>query len=267
MDTTNIWGITGNWAEIYHTCFVPTLIAPWVDHTLALAALRPGERLLDVACGTGAVTLPAAEIVGQTGQVVGLDPNPEALAVARRVNGQNGGGKIEWREGVADSLPFADGSFDCVTCQFGAMFFSERVAALKEMRRVLATGGRLVLTTWGPLDRNLGNAAMAQAWKARVSPEHAAKLNPPHSLSDPAEMGRLLHDAGYTQIDVQKQAARARFASPQALVCGYGALIELTADESLRDALCGDVAQLLDAYCGAKGLDYPTEAVLAGACR
>lgn len=60
MGVTNVWGITGNWAEIYHTCFVPTIIAPWVERTLALAAPQPGERLLDVACGTGAVTLCAA---------------------------------------------------------------------------------------------------------------------------------------------------------------------------------------------------------------
>jgi len=60
VGVTNVWGITGNWAEIYHTCFVPTIIAPWVERTLALAAPQPGERLLDVACGTGAVTLRAA---------------------------------------------------------------------------------------------------------------------------------------------------------------------------------------------------------------
>lgn len=267
MSTTTIWSISGNWAEIYHACFVPTLIAPWVGRTLALAAPRPGERLLDVACGTGAVTLRAAQIIGPNGQVVGLDLSPEALGVARSVNGQVGGATIEWREGSADSLPFADGSFDVATCQFGAMFFPDRVAALQEMRRVLAPGGRIAVTTWGPLDKNLGNAAMAQAWRERVSPEHAAKLDPPHSLSDPAEVRRLLAAAGFAQIAAQTQAGRARFASSQALVCGYGALSGLAADESLRDTLYTDVARLLDAYCSAEGLDYPTEGILARACR
>lgn len=263
MNTTNVWGVCGNWAEIYHTCFVPSLIRPWVARTLALAAPQPGGRLLDVACGTGAVTRQAAQIVGPTGQVIGLDPSPEALAVARSVNGQNGGATIEWREGVADCLPFADGSFDVVTCQFGAMFFPDRVAALKEMGRVLAPGGRLALTTWGPLNKNLGNAAMAQAWGERVGAEQAAKLQPPHSFNDPAEMDRLLREAGFAQIDVQRQAGRGCFSSIQALVCSYGALSELDADESLRDALCADVARLLDGYCSADGLDFPTEAVLA----
>lgn len=218
-----------------------------------------------MACGTGAVTLPAAQVAGPSGRVIGLDLSPEALAVARTVNGPNGGATIEWREGSAESLPFADGSFNMATCQFGAMFFPDRVAALKEMRRVLAPGGRLALTTWGSQDRNLGNAAMAQAWKERVSAEHAAKLNPPHSLSDPAEVRGLLAAAGFAQIDVQTQADRARFISPQVLVCGYGALSGLEADESLRDALCADVARMLDVYCGPDGLDYPTEGVLAWA--
>jgi hypothetical protein len=75
----------------------------------------------------------------------------------------------------------------------------------------------------------------------------------------------LLTAAGFAQIDAQTQAGRARFASPQALVCGYGALSGLAADESLRDALCADVARLLQAYCSAEGLDYPTEGILARA--
>jgi hypothetical protein len=80
-------------------------------------------------------------------------------------------------------------------------------------------------------------------------------------------VGRLLQGAGFEQIDVKIEAGRARFASPQALVCGYGALSGLEADTALRDALCADVARLLDAYCGAQGLDYPTEGVLAQARR
>ncbi len=117
MDASNVWGITGNWAEIYHAYFVPSITAPWSARTLARAMPRPGERLLDVACGTGTVTHQAAQIVGPMGQVVGLDIDAEALAVARSVNGQNGGATIEWREASVESLPFADGSFDVVTCR------------------------------------------------------------------------------------------------------------------------------------------------------
>ncbi|MCE7988798.1 MAG: methyltransferase domain-containing protein [Caldilinea sp. CFX5] len=267
MDTTNVWGISGNWAEVYHACFVPTLINPWVAKTTVLAAPRPGERVLDVACGTGVVTRQAAEAVGPTGRVVGLDLSPEALAVACRVNERSNGAVIEWREGSAEKLPFADGCFDVVFCQLGLMFFPDRVAALREMRRVLAPAGRISLMTWGPLDKNLGNAAMAQAWRARVGTEQAAKLNPPHALPDPAAVSRLLQEAGFAQVVAQTAAGRAHFSSPEALVCGYGALSGLAADAALRDVLCVDVARLLQAYYGTEGLDYPTEGVLAQARR
>lgn len=267
MDATNVWGIAGNWAEIYHACFAPTVIAPWVAKTLALADPQPGERVLDVACGSGEVTRRAAQLVGPAGRVVGLDLSPEMLAVARSVNGRDGGAAIEWREAPADALPFADGSFDVVTCQLGLMFFPDRVAALKEMRRVLAPGGRLALMTWGPREKCPGNAAMAQAWGEHIGAEQAAKLQPAHSLSDPAEVGRLLQAAGYAQVVVQTQTARARFASPQALVCGYSAMSSLQVDAAMRDALCATVARRLLAYCSDDGLDYPTEGVLARACQ
>lgn len=265
MGTANIWNITGNWAEIYHSCFVPTIIAPWPARTLALAAPQPGEQLLDVACGTGALTHDAAQAVGPMGRVVALDLSPEALAVARLAKRQAGGAEIEWREGAAEHLPFENGSFDVVTCQLGLMFFPDQAAALKEMRRVLAPHGRLALMTWGTLENNPGNAAIAQAWRAWVGEEQAARFNSPHSLSDPAAVRNLLQVAGFAQIDAYAQKDRARFASPRALVCSYGALTGLDADLALCDALCADVTRLLGGYCRPEGLECPTEGVLVRA--
>lgn len=265
MNASTTWGITGNWAEIYHSCFVPTIIAPWVERTLVLAAPRLGERLLDVACGTGAVTRQAAQAVGPAGQVVGLDISPEALVVARDVNRRNGGATIEWREGSADALPFADGSFDVVTCQLGLMFFPDRVAALKEMRRVLARGGRVAVMTWEALERCPGHAAMAQVWGQYFGAAQAAKFQPMHSLHDPAAVRALLGAAGLTEVEVRTQMGSAHFPSPRALACSYGALAGLEADAATRDALCADLARLLQDYCDDDGLDYPIVAVLARA--
>jgi ubiquinone/menaquinone biosynthesis C-methylase UbiE len=267
MDAKSVWGISGNWAEIYHSCFVPTIIAPWVERTLALAAPRPGERLLDVACGTGAVTRQAARNVGPTGQVVGLDLSPEALAVARSLNGPEGSATIEWREGAADALPFADGSFDVVTCQLGLMFFPERVAALREMRRVLTQNGRLALMTWGARDRCPGQSAVVQIWVRHLGAEQADNWTTMHSLNDPAQVRMLLEDAGFAETDAQTQVGNVHFASPQELVCSYGALKGDVVDAPVYAALCEDADQLLKPYCSAEGLDYPIEAVLAWACR
>lgn len=267
MKTSEIWGITGNMAEVYHACFVPTIIAPWAPKTLARVAPSAGERVLDVACGTGALTRLAAQVVGPGGRAVGLDLNPEMLAVARTVRRRAASAVIEWHEGSADALPFDDASFDIVTCQFGLMFFPDRAAALREMRRVLVKGGRIAVMTWGALEKCAGNAAMARAWRDHVDEAQAARFAPPHSLNDPREVHSLLRSAGFTRVEADSHGGRAHFSSTQALACSYGALSGLQADAATRTAICRSVARQLAPYCSPRGLDFPVEAVLASACR
>src|SRR3546814_10148611 len=115
------------------------------------AALREGERVLDVACGTGVVTRLASEQVGATGAVAGLDVNPGMLAVARAATPE--GMSIEWHEANAEAMPLPDASFDVVLCQLGLQFMPDRQAALREMRRVLVDGGRLAFNVPGPMPR------------------------------------------------------------------------------------------------------------------
>jgi ubiquinone/menaquinone biosynthesis C-methylase UbiE len=134
-------------ANPYEALFVPALFRQWASKVADTAAIHRGQRVLDVACGTGILAREAASRVGAAGHVVALDPNPGMLAVATRL-----APGVEWREGVAESLPFPDGSFDAVVSQFGLMFFRDRRQALREMRRVLAGGGRLVVAVWISLD-------------------------------------------------------------------------------------------------------------------
>ena len=118
-------------AEIYESFFVPALSAPWAEDLLRRTAPRPGERVLDVACGTGIVARRVAPRVGPTGRVVGVDPNLGMLAVARAAAAAEGV-SIEWREGRAEALPVEDAAFDLVCCQVALMFFEDRAAALRE---------------------------------------------------------------------------------------------------------------------------------------
>src|SRR5437870_13920614 len=115
---------------------VPAMLASWVPALLDLVALKPGERLLDVACGTGVVARQAVLQVGAGGYVVGLDFNSDMLALAR-VRGP----AVERREGHAMPLPFATRPFDVVVCQQGLQFFPDSGNALLEDHRVLAPGG------------------------------------------------------------------------------------------------------------------------------
>jgi ubiquinone/menaquinone biosynthesis C-methylase UbiE len=131
----------------YERVMVPAVFGPWAKDLLDRAALAPGMRALDVACGTGIVARLAALQVGSTGRVVGVDSNEAMLAVAR-AQPAPGGAQVEWRQGDATKLPFTDGEFDRVLCQHGLQYVADRIAALREMKRVLAPGGRLALSVF-----------------------------------------------------------------------------------------------------------------------
>ncbi|MCI0632908.1 MAG: class I SAM-dependent methyltransferase [Actinobacteria bacterium] len=138
----------GNAAENYERYFVPTIGMPFAAALLDAAGLRRGERVLDIACGTGVVTRLAAERAGADGAVAGLDINPAMLAVARSV--PSSGAAIEWHEANAEALPIADGSFDVVLSSLGLQFVPDKESALRGMRRVLNPDGRLAIATVGP---------------------------------------------------------------------------------------------------------------------
>ena len=140
MDADLQGQVSGHAAEVYETFFVPALFAPWAPRVADAALLAPGQKVLDVACGTGVLAREAALRVAPDGTVTGLDRNEGMLAVARRA-----APGLDWRSGVAEALPFPDRAFDAVVSQFGLMFFDDRAAALREMWRVLRPGGRLVL--------------------------------------------------------------------------------------------------------------------------
>lgn len=138
--------ISADQADAYEQRFVPALFQHWVEPMLQTAEIGPGDRVLDVACGTGVVARAAAEQVAPTGAVTGLDLNPAMLSVAKRVAPE-----IEWRQGDVAALPFDSHTFDAVTCQAGIFFFPDPTAALAEMGRVARPGGRVAVQSFSSL--------------------------------------------------------------------------------------------------------------------
>src|SRR5687768_16583680 len=129
--------------EVYERVLVPVVLQALSTRVVDLAAPRAGERVLDLACGTGIVARTVAPIVGATGSVVGIDVLPPMLAVARSLPVPDGA-SVEWREGDATALDLPDSSFDLVICQQGLQFFPDRAATASEVLRVLAPGGRFI---------------------------------------------------------------------------------------------------------------------------
>jgi ubiquinone/menaquinone biosynthesis C-methylase UbiE len=127
--------IAGTPGEIYEQHMIPAIFARWAPELVDVLGVRRGERVLDLACGTGIVTRYLIDRVGPTGRVVGLDINASMLAAARTAVPH---AAIEWLEGSAMSMPLPEAAFDAVVCEQGFQFFPDKLAALHEMRRVLA---------------------------------------------------------------------------------------------------------------------------------
>lgn len=200
-------------AEVYDEQFVPALFRHWGPVMCDAARIGPGQRVLDVACGTGALTEAVAERVGPRGAVAGLDANPEMLAVARRKHGA-----IEWHDGRAESLPFADASFDAVVSQFGMMFFDDRAAALREMRRVLRPGGRMAVAVCDALARSPGYAALAALLERLFGTRVADAFRAPFVLGDVPTLRAICADAGLADASIAQHQGTVRFASIDALI-------------------------------------------------
>ena len=232
----------GNAAENYERYFVPTIGIPFATALLEAAGLHRGERVLDVACGTGVVTRLAAEQVGSSGAVAGLDINPAMLAVARSVS--SSGAAIEWHEASAESLPLADGSFDVVLSSLGLQFVPDKASALREMRRVLAPGGRLAIATVGPTPPLF--AILEQALVRRLKPEVAAFMRVVFSLHEPQELETLTSGAGFRDVEVRSTTLTLTLPGPADFLWQYVHSTPLAAaveqiDDAGRVALEGDV--------------------------
>jgi ubiquinone/menaquinone biosynthesis C-methylase UbiE len=207
----------GSAPENYERYFVPAIGAVLAADLVDIAALRPGERVLDVACGTGFLARRAAEQVGAAGTVTGIDLNPGMLAVARSVTPP--GVAIEWHRANAESLPLPDEAFDVVLCQLGLQFVSDKVAALREIRRVLTPGGRLVLNVVGPRPEVF--AILAEALARHIKPEISAFVDLVFSLHDPDALEQLMNRAGLRDGAVQSSTKVLRLPSPKEFFWQY----------------------------------------------
>lgn len=213
MDADLQGQVASHAAEVYETFFVPALFAPWAPRVADAARLAPGEKVLDVACGTGVLAREAALRVAPGGAVTGLDRNEGMLAVARRMTPG-----LDWRSGVAEALPFPDRAFDAVVSQFGLMFFADRVKALGEMWRVLAPGGWLALAVWDALEHSPGYAAMVALLQRLFGEPVASELRGPFVLGDTAELCALLAAAGIPDAEIRTLDGTVRFPSLESWV-------------------------------------------------
>ena len=256
----------GSAPENYERYFVPAIAAPLAAELLDAAALSPGERVLDVACGTGIVTRVAAERVGADGAVAGVDINPGMLGIARSAAPPELG--IEWHEASVEALPFQTGTFDVVLCQLGLQFFPDKLAALRQVRRVLASRGRLVLNVPGPTPPIFD--ILADGLARHVKPEAAGFVHQVFSLHEVRELETIMSGAGFDEASIRACEETLRLAAPEEFLWQYlhstplaAAVAELNGER--RAALARDVVAQWEPFVEHDALVLRMRVVMASA--
>lgn len=220
-------------AQLYELCWVPALMGKCAEDLVAEAGVKPGDRVLDVACGTGIVARHALKKALPGGSVVGSDINAPMLDAARSIASDLELTNIEWHLGDATELPFEDASFDVVLCQQGLQFIPDKSGVLREMARVLRPGGRVAVSVWKEpskfgdvlgevLDRHFGEGVTA-AWQVA------------YSLGDRDELRSLATDNGFKDACVSLDMKMGRHAAPQEFVKNAIAASPLAGDFEKAD--------------------------------
>lgn len=265
---TQTFQMYGTGPEVYARFLVPAFFEPCAERLLELAAVGPGERVLDLACGTGVVARGAAARAGSGGRVVGVDLNEDMLAVAS--SGPRTG--VEWRVGDAAAIPLPDAAVDVACCQHGLQFFPDPSRAMGEIRRVLIPGGRLALAVWRGIDHHPVFARLVEALDQHVGAEAAAMMGGPFAGPGRDALRALLEGAGLHRGSIRIDVLAARFPSPREFLRRElggtplaGPVGEL--DEHRLAALVDRVELALEPYVDDEGLLIPMQTWLVTGTR
>ncbi len=193
-------------------------------NTINRLDLKPGLRVLDVCCGSGASALPAAEQVGADGQVIGIDLAENLLNLARSKASNQGLTNVEFQLGDMLATGFADSSFDAVVCVFGIFFVPDMPTAVRELWRVLRPGGKLAITTWG---QDFFEPANAVFWSVvrDVRPELYKGFSAWDRITEPATLMAMLNEGGIPEASIIAERGTHPIASPEdwwTMVLGSG---------------------------------------------
>ncbi len=185
----------GSIAKFYDEYIVPLIFEPYAEDLARRLATRRLARVLEIAAGTGVATRRLASLLPEDVSIVATDLNQPMLDLASEVGTAR---RVEWRQADAMQLPFEDGSFDAVVCQFGAMFFPDKSKAYSEARRVLSSGGVLLFNVWDRIEENEFADVITAALES-VFPDDPPRFlaRTPHGYHDIATIQRDLRSAGF----------------------------------------------------------------------
>jgi SAM-dependent methyltransferase len=235
----------GSIPKLYEEHMVPLIFQPYAEDLANRLASRTLSRVLEIAAGTGVVTRYLASVLPEDVSIVATDLNRPMLDMAADIGTSR---PVEWRQADAMQLPFEEGEFDAVVCQFGAMFFPSKSKAFSEARRVLRPGGMLLFNVWDRLEENEFAHTVTMALES-LFPDDPPRFmaRTPHGYYDLALVEHDLRDGGFaSSVQVNTVAARSIAASPRVPALAYcqGTLLrsEIEARDKSRLGEATDVA-------------------------
>lgn len=211
---------TGSIPENYDRNMVPLIFESYAQDIAQRAAALSPKAVLETAAGSGVVTRALTAKLSADTSYVATDLNPSMLDYA--ATRQNADSRISWRQADAQALPFEDGTFDLVCCQFGAMFFPDRPSGYREARRVLKPGGCFLFSVWDRIEENVFADDVTNAL-ATFFPDDPPRFlaRTPHGYHDTALIRRDLEKAGFTNVTIETRAAESRSPSPLHVATAY----------------------------------------------
>ena len=254
--------LEGSAPQIYEEQKVPTLFRPLAELTLQHLNVGEGDRIVDVACGTRIIARLVAEKVGQSGTVAGGDLNTGMIEAAKLYTPSTGV-ETEWHQSDVVALPFPDASFDFAFCQQGLQFFPDKLAALSELRRVLAPGGSMIVTVWSSISPLF--AAIADGAGRYIGCKASTSALSPFAFRDSAVIKALIVEAGFPKIEmenlvIQRRIGPAKESIPKEIAGAPVGAYVAALDEETQKALFDDLKDALRDFVKHDGIVFPQEA-------
>lgn len=265
---SNTTAFTGSVPANYDQYLGPVLFEPYAVDIVARIDKSNYHHVLELACGTGRVTKHLASLLQQDNHVIATDLNAAMIEVARNIVKDP---KIKWMVADAQELPFSDDTFDHIICQFGVMFFPDKLKAFKEAYRTLQTGGRFLFNTWGSLDVNPRPAIIRDVMEKIMgdgAPDFMTKG--PYSFYDTAVIHDLLSNAGFNKITMEVVQKTTYYTTANDLIKGFadgsplnGYLVKLS--PSLQQEIRQRLREAIVAQFGETHIISPMEAIVCSA--
>jgi SAM-dependent methyltransferase len=230
-DTDKIF--SGSIPKVYEEYLVPLIFAPYAEDLASRLASRSLSRVLEVAAGTGVVTRKLTSALPADVSIIATDLNQAMLDTASEIGTSR---PVQWRPADATQLPFADGEFDAVVCQFGVMFFPDKAKAFAEARRVLKTGGVFLFNVWDRIEENEFAQTVTTALET-LFPDDPPRFmaRTPHGYYQFATIERELASGGFIAPHIDTVAARSRATTPRVPAIAYCQGTPLRSEIELRD--------------------------------